>query len=131
MESGDNKIVKAKGIRWDLSDLYKSLDDPQIDADLTQAQERIKAFTEKYKGKMDALSAQELHDAVAEMEKIIGLVIRGYYYADLMFSENTVDPSATATSNTSNRIRLTSFPSARIRTAARSRPCRDAPPRRA
>ncbi|HEQ78862.1 MAG TPA: M3 family oligoendopeptidase [Euryarchaeota archaeon] len=94
MESNE-KILKAKDIRWDLSDLYKSPDDPQLEADLKEAETRLKAFSQKYRGKLtgeNILTAQELREAVEESERIIGLVMRGLDYSDLAFSENTQDP---------------------------------------
>src|SRR5262249_26610415 len=42
----------ARGIAWDLGDLYKGVDDPQINKDLEAALRRAQAFEEAYRGKI-------------------------------------------------------------------------------
>ena len=39
----------AKGITWDLSDLYASIQDAKIESDLKVAEEKARAFEKKYK----------------------------------------------------------------------------------
>ena len=53
---------------WDLSDLYRGLDDPQITRDLTLYQKSATAFAKKYKGKLAQLSAQEFAAMAADCE---------------------------------------------------------------
>ncbi len=88
-------IKKAKGIHWDLTDLYKSIDDPQLEKDAKEAETRAEEFEKRYRGALsgeDILSPSDLFEAVEEIEKIYSLMIRGYVFADLKFSENTRKP---------------------------------------
>jgi hypothetical protein len=41
----------ADGIAWDLSDLYRGVDDPRIKADLEGAMARAQAFETAYRGR--------------------------------------------------------------------------------
>ncbi len=42
----------AEDVRWDLADLYKDLDDPQLDADLAELVSMAEAFSAEYEGKL-------------------------------------------------------------------------------
>lgn len=42
----------AEEVRWDLSDLYKDLDDPQLDADLAEIVSMAETFSAEYDGKL-------------------------------------------------------------------------------
>ena len=44
---------------WDLSDLYKSIKDPQINKDLEAYKKNALSLQKKYKGKLEKLSAEE------------------------------------------------------------------------
>ena len=72
---------------WDLSDLYKSLDDEQINIDLKKLEKDIKNF-QRYKGKIDTLSGKELYDALIEYENISELMSKLGSYASLKYTEN-------------------------------------------
>lgn len=72
---------------WDLSDLYKSLDDKQINIDLKKLEKDIKNF-QRYKGKIDTLSGKELYDALIEYENISELMSKLGSYASLKYTEN-------------------------------------------
>ncbi len=50
----------AAGVRWNLSDLYASVDDPRIDADLDAALASAGAFAKEYRGHVGELSAADL-----------------------------------------------------------------------
>lgn len=72
---------------WDLSDLYKSLDDEQINIDLKKLEKDIKNF-QRYKGKIDTLSGKDLYDALIEYENISELMSKLGSYASLKYTEN-------------------------------------------
>ena len=55
----------AEQVRWDLSDLFKSPDDPALEATLARALEQAKAFEAKYKGKVATLDPPEFAGARA------------------------------------------------------------------
>ncbi len=45
----------AAGVAWNLTDLYQSVADPRIDADLATALMRAQAFEQAYRGTIAAL----------------------------------------------------------------------------
>jgi oligoendopeptidase F len=61
----DKKTTGAEKVMWDLSGLYQSIDDPQIEKDLKAFVKKSKAFEKNFKGKLD----KKLGDALrADME---------------------------------------------------------------
>jgi oligoendopeptidase F len=80
---------------WDLSDLYDSIDDPRIAADVAAARERAQAFETRYAGRIAAraLTAETLRAALDEYEAILRQQDRPIAYAHLRFSADTSDPA--------------------------------------
>lgn len=56
--------------QWDLSEFYKSINDPRIHQDLNQIHDRAKKFQQSYQGKLNSISGTELGKAVEIYEKI-------------------------------------------------------------
>ena len=54
---------------WDLSDLYKSINDPQIKKDLESYRKSAVKFAKDYKGRLAELSADEFYKAIKDIEK--------------------------------------------------------------
>ncbi|MBQ7257945.1 MAG: M3 family oligoendopeptidase [Abditibacteriota bacterium] len=79
---------------WDLSPLYKSIDDENIEKDLKEALDLSVNFEKKYRGKINSssLTAETLYNALKETEKIIRLIYKPDMYASLLFSADTSDP---------------------------------------
>ncbi len=73
----------AEAIEWDLSDLYDGPDDPRIESELDEELEASQAFRERYRGRLGELTAAELSDAVAELERIKSVATRVETYARL------------------------------------------------
>lgn len=84
----------AEGIKWNLSDLYSSLDDPQIEKDIKDALSRAQLFEEKYKGKInsDAITPALLLEAVKELESVSEQTGKLLSYAYLTFAADTSNP---------------------------------------
>ena len=78
---------------WDLSDLYASLDDPKVIADLTQAEQSAKAFGQARAGKLASLTGADLAAAIAEYERIQETLGRVGSYAQLLFAGDSTDPT--------------------------------------
>lgn len=55
----NNSSLKENLPSWDLSDLYKSIKDPQIDKDLNSYKKQAVDFSKKYKSKIAKLPAKE------------------------------------------------------------------------
>jgi oligoendopeptidase F len=81
----------AEEVAWDLSDLYSSLDDPRIDSDFAAADAAAEAFRGRYYGKVATLSASDLADAIAEVERIESQATRALYFAHLSFTTDMAD----------------------------------------
>ena len=78
---------------WNLADLFRSVDDPQIDADLQELEQRAIAFRKEYHGKIGVVdvTAETLLAAMEEYEAILRASTRPSQYANLMFSADTSD----------------------------------------
>jgi oligoendopeptidase F len=79
-------------VRWDLSDLFDSIEDPKIEATLKSAAERADAFAAKYRGKMGTADAATLKESVLELESLISDISKPIQYANLRFAADTGDP---------------------------------------
>jgi len=79
--------------RWDLSDLYRSMDDPRIEADLARVEQEARAFSGARKGALAAADGAALAAAIAEYERIDEALGRVGSYAQLLFAANTADPA--------------------------------------
>jgi oligoendopeptidase F len=83
----------AEDVAWDLTDVYPAPEDPALEADLEDARTASARFRERYAGRLGELDAPGLAEAVAELERIDGIVTRVKAYAYLHFSTNTADPA--------------------------------------
>ena len=81
----------AESVEWNLADLFDGPDDPRIESELDEAQAAAKAFRERYRGKLGELSAAELNDAVAELERIESTSTRVETYARLRQAADSTD----------------------------------------
>lgn len=80
--------------RWDLSDLYKDIEDPKIEVDLASALESAAGFEKQYRTciKSGKLTPEALEKAIRELETIRELEDRLLSYATLVFSADTKNP---------------------------------------
>ncbi|MGQ0794227.1 MAG: M3 family oligoendopeptidase [Deltaproteobacteria bacterium] len=92
--TAEEKLTGAEGITWNLGDLYSSLDDPQIDADVRRLLGEAKGFEGKRRGRISspAIDAATLLEAVSELEAISEGVGRVLTYAYLIFAADTANP---------------------------------------
>ncbi len=89
----------AKGIRWNLGDLYASPEDPKIASDLKEATSQAVQFENKYKSIFEnphTLSAAHLKSLLKEYKQIAVLMRKPMVYAQLAFSEKTNAPAVGA-----------------------------------
>jgi oligoendopeptidase F len=83
---------------WDLTHLYKGMDDPEFQADVGAAREQAGAFASRYRGELAALAAgpgatDALHAAVTSYEALDDLMGKVMSYAGLVYSGDTTDPA--------------------------------------
>ncbi|MEK7337773.1 MAG: M3 family oligoendopeptidase [candidate division NC10 bacterium] len=82
----------AAGITWDLTDLFASHDDPQIEATLEECRRRADAFAARYRGTVrwaGSPSAEALLAGVKELEAIQEALGRVGAYAGLLYASDT------------------------------------------
>ena len=72
-------------------DLYEGPDDPRIESELDEASAAASTFRERFRGKLGELSAAELNDAVAELERIKSDSTRVETYARLRQAADSSD----------------------------------------
>ena len=76
---------------WDLSDLYQSPEDPQLDTDLARLKGEAQAFAKAYEGKVADLSSVELGAAIAAYESMSEGIYKIMSYAHLHFAGQVTD----------------------------------------
>ena len=90
---------------WDLSDLYRSIQDPALSRDLKLLAQQCPAFAKKYAGKVKNLRAEELLGAIETYEKISEKMGKIGSYAQLLYAGDMVTPeNAQFYQNTSDTI---------------------------
>lgn len=86
-------LTSASGVKWDLSSLYSSIDDPRIEQAWTDSHARADAFAAAYRGRVADLSAAELAKAIAELEDLSSEASKPQHLASLLFAGDTSDPA--------------------------------------
>lgn len=76
---------------WDLSDLYKSKNDEEINYDIERLSQMVNQFHVSYFNKINSLHPEELFNAIKSYEAIINLQGKLSSYAYLQFAENMSD----------------------------------------
>ena len=85
----------ANGVRWDLSDLYESVRDPALVADLETALDRARAFAARYRGTIDVPQGpapESIAGALSELESIGEQAARPAIYAGLVHAADAKPP---------------------------------------
>ncbi len=85
----------ADGVSWDLTDLYRGVDDPRLAADLEEALRRARAFETAYRGTIDVPGGpppELLLTALRELESLSEQMDRPAVYASLVHAAKTDDP---------------------------------------
>ena len=97
-EVAERILIGSEGIKWDLSDLYLGLDDPQIKKDLEVALARAREFEIECRGKVnsDGISSSMLLGALEELESITEKIGKLLSYAYLEFAADTSNPKCGA-----------------------------------
>ncbi len=80
---------------WDLSDLYKGMDDPNVERDLERAAAEAKRIKETYQGKLAGLTGDgaKLADAIASYEQLSDLMGKLGSFAGLLYAANQAHPA--------------------------------------
>ncbi|MFO1024120.1 MAG: M3 family oligoendopeptidase [Acetobacteraceae bacterium] len=78
---------------WDLSDLYKSPDDPAIAADFHRAETMARSFAATYAGRLATSPGAFIADAIATYEDIQETLGQLSSYSQLLFAGDSTDPA--------------------------------------
>ena len=76
---------------WDLNDLYSSPKAPELKNDMEWLERECKLFADKYEGKLDSLSSDEMVVCVHRNEKISNVSGRLISFAGLRYYQMTTD----------------------------------------
>jgi oligoendopeptidase F len=85
----------AHGVTWDLSDLYASIDDAGLDADLSAGLQKAERFAERYRGMINVPggpTADLVATALAELEAIYEQCDGPPIYAELVHASDARPP---------------------------------------
>jgi len=88
--------LETPNVRWDLSALFASPDDPKVEATWTAASADADRCAEQYRGKVAELGAAELATAIASLEAIYNSVAKPMGYAHLRFATDSGDAAVGA-----------------------------------
>lgn len=79
---------------WNLSDLYRGFDDPQLASDLESLQQTAVQFRDRYRGNVQDLTPEQVADCLKQLEAIAEK--SGYLYAfpSLVFAADTRNSEA-------------------------------------
>src|ERR1700686_3411526 len=81
----------VKEFLWDTTPLYPAPDAAELERDFSEGTARARQFRESYLGKVAALDAELLKDALIEFEAIEELLVKPQMYAQLLFSGDSGD----------------------------------------
>jgi oligoendopeptidase F len=84
-------LTGAEHVEWNLDDLFEGPDDPRIESELEEATAAAQAFRERYRGRLGELTAAELNEAVAELERIESASTRVETFARLRQAADSSD----------------------------------------
>jgi oligoendopeptidase F len=85
----------AEGVRWNLTDLFSSHDDPRIDQTLGDCRDRAEAFSRQFRDRLEnpaGLTPQQLLDGLQELERIYEALSRVGSYSGLLYAADTARP---------------------------------------
>ena len=85
----------AAGIKWNLSDLFASYEDPQIDATLKDCHTRAETFAARFRVAMEhpeTLTTELLVAALNELAQIYEAIGRVGSYSGLLYASDTTSP---------------------------------------
>src|SRR5919199_4913330 len=89
--------AEAKGVTWDLSDLFAGVDDPRIDQALDQARAAAEAFAATYRGTINVPGGPDpdtLLAGITALEDLYERVSRIGGFAHLLYDTDTRDVAA-------------------------------------
>lgn len=92
------KTAKKKPLKpvlpnWDLSHLYRTMDDATVTRDIKVVRHESKEFATRYQGNVSKLSADQFADAIKEYDALQDAMGKLASYAQLLYAGNMTDPA--------------------------------------
>jgi oligoendopeptidase F len=87
------KLTGAENVRWDLSELFASPTDPEIEATLKRGLEDAQAFEADYRGRLGSLAPADFAAMMMRLEDLQDRVSRPSIYASLLHTQDTASPA--------------------------------------
>jgi oligoendopeptidase F len=84
----------AESVRWDLSEMYASPEDPAIEAVLAEGLEFAREFEQTYQGRVAQLAPPEFVEMMQSLEEHYDHIARPSLYASLLHTLKTQDHAA-------------------------------------
>ncbi|MFQ5586166.1 MAG: M3 family oligoendopeptidase [Thermodesulfobacteriota bacterium] len=88
--------LNVADVVWDLTPLYKGVDDPAIDTDIERLKGDVSAFSSDYRGRIEDISPNELAQLMLRLEEIGQRAAKLGTFAYLNYATQTGDASAGA-----------------------------------
>jgi len=88
------RTTGAEGVRWDLSDLFASPDDPKLEQTLARGLESAKEFEAQYKGKVASLEPKAFTAMMRQLAEYDESASMPEVYSYMLHSQDTQDHSA-------------------------------------
>lgn len=85
----------SEGVRWDLSDLFSSYDDPRIEATLNDCRNRAEAFSRHFRDSVslpEGPAPEHLLRGLKELEEIEEALSRVANYSSLLYAADSLKP---------------------------------------
>jgi oligoendopeptidase F len=91
MTADINEKLGTTDVKWNLVDLYKGYDDPQIEKDITFSKNEAAAINGEYAENVGNLTAEELHALISRLESLETRMGKLFTFAFLNFATDTHD----------------------------------------
>ena len=86
----------ARGIRWNLTDLYSGPADPNLDSDFRQVADLAREFASRWKGRLAEISGEEAGQMLSENEALSTLVWKIAAWTSLAYAMDARDEAVAA-----------------------------------
>ena len=87
-------MTGAEDVRWDLSDLFASPDDPKLEDSMARDLELARSFEERFRGKVGSLEPKDFAAMMHELAEYEESAILPEVYAYMLHSQDTQDHTA-------------------------------------
>ena len=91
-----NELLDTTSVHWNLTDLYRDLDDPDIARDIQRCENEAATINKEFSGSVATLDEARIAELVARLEEMEVLCGRLATFAYLQFAASTIDQRISA-----------------------------------